>query len=256
MKFEEFKGMALNPPIRNEKTIFELIEYDVENLPEDVSDRYPTFRLDHFRVGFGMTISEVESVMKQVIAESEKAGNEIYCFHIKGYPIGEPLASGFGGYGTSWRLYDSKGNLLDRTYCSDLERDWRNEFGRFRGRMEESFRFKDGDIVEVRYGDEVRLAVIDGSVRTVKNIWNESIERRKTLSVSAAGAGELTDEEIDFYDSSDDTIWIIFGPRYFNGDDDWVHVLDIMPLRYPLSKEIRARYEGWYKAMMTERKLQ
>lgn len=255
MKFEEFKQLALNPPVRDEKTIFEVIEYEVEDLEEEVLDHYPKFRVSDCRVGFGMTLSEAESVMRQAIAESEKSGTEIYCFHIKEYPIGQPLISGFGGFGTSWRVYDSKGLLIDRTYCSDLERDWRNEFGRFRGRMEESCRFKAGDIVEVLYGNEVRLAVIDGTVRTVEDIWAQSIGKQKRLPTSAEGVEGLTDEEIVHYDSSDDTVWIIFGPRYFNGDDDWVHVLDIMPLRYPLSKELRVRYEGWYKAMMAERKL-
>lgn len=245
----------MNPPKSDEKTVFEVIEYDVEDLPEDVYDHYPKFRVDHFRVGFGMILSEAESVMRQAIAEREKAGKEIYCFHIKEYPIGECLACGFGGYGTSWRLYDSKGQLLDRTYCSDLERDWRNEFGRFRGRPDGLSRFKDGEIVEVLYGDEIRLAVIDGTVRTVEDIWTQSVGKQKRLSTYTEGVEGLTDEEIAHYDSSDDTVWIIFGPRYFNGDDDWVHVLDIMPLRYPLSKELRARYEGWYKAMRAERKL-
>ena len=34
MTFEEYKVLALNPPRRNEGTIFEIIEYDVKNLPE------------------------------------------------------------------------------------------------------------------------------------------------------------------------------------------------------------------------------
>ncbi|MDE6368707.1 MAG: hypothetical protein K2K94_05665 [Muribaculaceae bacterium] len=34
MTFEEFRKLAVNPPCRGEETIFEVIEYDVELLPE------------------------------------------------------------------------------------------------------------------------------------------------------------------------------------------------------------------------------
>lgn len=33
MTYEEFKTLALNPPKRDEETIFEVIEYDVKDLP-------------------------------------------------------------------------------------------------------------------------------------------------------------------------------------------------------------------------------
>lgn len=60
-------------------------------------------------------------------------------------------------------------------------------------------------------------------------------------------------DELSYYDSSDDTVWIIFGPHYFDGEDDWVHVLDVRPLHYPLSKKLRDRYERWYKEMIEEK---
>ena len=33
MIFEEFRELALNPPCRDVESIFEVIEYDVEDLP-------------------------------------------------------------------------------------------------------------------------------------------------------------------------------------------------------------------------------
>ena len=35
MTYEEFKALALNQPRRDEETIFEVIEYDVKDLPGD-----------------------------------------------------------------------------------------------------------------------------------------------------------------------------------------------------------------------------
>lgn len=63
----------------------------------------------------------------------------------------------------------------------------------------------------------------------------------------------VTDEEVEaayFPDSSDDQIPVIDGPSYFTHEH--IHILNIMPLRYPLSKKLRQRYEGYYKAMLKE----
>ena len=117
MTFEEFKEMALNPHKRDMYTIFQVIEYDVR----------------HFCVGYGKTLIEAENIMKVAIREAGMYDTEIYCFHIKEYPIGEYLSFPWEGYGASWRLYDSTGRFLDKTYCSDLERDHDTPFGRYRG---------------------------------------------------------------------------------------------------------------------------
>ena len=63
----------------------------------------------------------------------------------------------------------------------------------------------------------------------------------------------MTDEEVDavyFPDSSDDQIPVIDGPSY--STHDHVHILNIMPLRYPISEKLRKKYEGYYTAMMKE----
>lgn len=239
-----------------------LSEFRVKTLSAErivsVSEGEAAYALDKVSHGEFATMEKAFQKMKSIKSTSTTLGFEIdmqcdfWPYELKTYNAHKSLNAkyDFGEHSPK-----GKRQLLDRTYCSDLERDWRNEFGRFRGRPDGLSRFKDGEIVEVLYGDEIRLAVIDGTVRTVEDIWTQSVGKQKRLSTYTEGVEGLTDEEIAHYDSSDDTVWIIFGPRYFNGDDDWVHVLDIMPLRYPLSKELRARYEGWYKAMRAERKL-
>lgn len=196
MTFEEFREMALNPPKRDMETIFEVIEYDVKDLPGRRRSHYPKFDVRHFCVGYGKTLMEAENIMKKAIAEADAYDTEIYCFHIKEFPIGEYMSFNWEGYGVSWWLYDLDGRLLDKTYCSDLERDHGTPFGHYRGRPEESFRFKDGDIVEVLDGDEVRLAVAAGSPLSVEWGWEvrERIRKRVGLTGDHNVDKAVTDE--------------------------------------------------------------
>ena len=251
MTFEEFKEIAINPPRRDVDTIFQVIEYDVRDLPGRRRRHYPKFDVRHFCVGFGRTVEEAEAIMLKAIAEKGEYDDEIYCFHIKEFPIGEYMSFNWEGYGVSWRLYDSTGRFLDRTYCSDLELDHRTPYGQYRGRPEESFRFKAGDIVEVLDGDEVRLAVATGAPLNIEWYWElrERIRKRIVEEMQR----EVTEEELEkayIPDSSDDQIPVIDGPSY--ATHEHVHILNLMPLRYPLSKNLRDKYEGYYRAMLKE----
>ena len=251
MTFEEFREIALNPPRRDVETIFEVIEYDVEDLTGRRRNHYPKFYVRHFCIGYGKTLSEAENIMKDGIKEADKYDTEIYCFHIKEFPIGEYMSFHWEGYGVSWRLYDSTGRFLDRTYCSDLELDNRTPNGSYRGRPDESFRFKGGEIVEVLDGDEVRLAVATDAPLTIEWYWGLRERIRKRLEEEKQGV--VTDVELEnayIADSSDDQIPVIDGPSY--STHEHVHILNIMPLRYPISKKLRDRYEGYYRDMLKE----
>lgn len=127
--FEEFKELALNPPRRNEETLFEVIEYDVKDLPERKRRHYPKFDVRNYRVGIAHSLSEAEVLMHKAIERTKIYNDEIYCFHIKEYPIRELLDFLWENYGESWRLYDSQGRLLDKTYCSSLECDHHTIYG-------------------------------------------------------------------------------------------------------------------------------
>lgn len=255
MTFEEFKELAMNPPRRNEGTIFEVIEYDVCDLPERKRSHYPTFDVRHCRVGICHTLPEAESLMHKAIERANGYHDEIYCFHIKEYPVGELMSSNWAGYGESWRLYDSTGRFLDKTYCSDLERDHGTEYGRYRGRPKESFRFKEGEIVEVLDGNEVRVAVTAQAPLSIEWYWDmrERIKSQEGVVFKRCDKPELTEEEVEaayISDSSDDQVPVIDRPSY--DTHEHVHILNIMPLRYPLSKRLRKRYENYYKAILKE----
>lgn len=241
MTFEEFKKLAANPPKREEDTIFELIQYDVKPLPERRRNHYPKFDVWESRIGYAKNLEAAETLIKNAIEAALKCNTEIYCFHIKEFPIGKVISDGLG---VSCRLYDGNGNFLDRTYCSDLDRDFNTEYGRFRGRIAETQRFKTGDIVEVLDGDHVRLAIAMASVISPEWCW----EHRE--SIKTVGGRESTEEEVDrFYiwDSSDDQITVIDGPDF--ASHEHVSPLFIMPLRYSLSKKLRERYEKYYQSV-------
>ena len=251
MSLEEFRELALNSPLRDMETIFQIIEYDVNDLSGRRRNHYPKFDVRHFCVGYGKTLTEAEDIMKRAIKEAGKYDTEIYCFHIKEFPIGEYMSFNWEGYGVSWRLYDSAGRFLDRTYCSDLEMDHGTPFGQYRGRPKESFRFKAGDIVEVLDGGEVRLAVATGAPLTIEWYWE--LRERIGKRLEEEKQGVVTDEELEkayIPDSSDDQIPVIDGPSY--ATHEHVHILNIMPLRYPISKKLKDKYEGYYRAMLKE----
>lgn len=259
MTFEEFKALALNPPKREEETIFEVVEYTVnEHLYQTKKkSKYPKFDLCHYTVGFCHTLEDAESLIKDALEDDKKDSTEPYCFYVKEYPVGKFIGHIWEEYAVSMRLYDSKGEMLDRTYCSGMQRDFRTLYGMFRGREKSAIRFREGDIVEIRDKDEVHLAVIASANMTIERCWEirkrwekkyRSSEKESTTTL----VNESQLEEDYPVDSSDDQSPVIDGPSY--AAHRHVHTLNIMPLHYPLSKRLQTRYNGYYKAMLREEK--
>ncbi len=214
MTFEEFESLALNPPHRDEETIFEVIEYDINPLPERKRCHYPRFDVYKSRSCFAHTLQDAEALMQKAIERASEFDEEIYCFHIKEFPVGENIHRIGVDLGISCRLYDGNGALLDRTYCSYLDRDFGTEYGRFRGRPENSRRIKPGDIVEILNEDEVILAVAVGSNVSIERCW----------------------EQLDYVrDCSDDQITVIDGPY---GSHDHISPIFIQHPRFPISKTL------------------
>lgn len=265
MTYEEFKQLALNPPRREEDTIFEVTMIEIDDLPEQRKNYYPKFPVSSTRIGFSNTLSGAEELVRTVVnnvaQENEVAENrydvyrrDIYCFHVKEYPLEVIDEVGCHNYGISWRLYDSEGKLMDHTWCSSMERDFDTEYGKFRGRSEDSIRFKAGDIVEVydQYNKCVRLAVATQSPVTIDWCWEYRKRSQKIHSVS----NETEDrQELGWHyglDFGDDQAAVIDGPGYEYHEH--IPTLNIMPLRFPLSTKLRKRYEDYWKACCDEQK--
>lgn len=258
MTFEEFKNLALNPPKRDVETFFEVIKIEIAPLKDGKRSHYPSFKVYRQLSGVTHTLEEAETLMMKIINKTKEYNHDIYCFHIKEYPFGEIAVDAFGGYGMSWRLYDADGKFMDKTYCSALQADWDTEYGRFRGRPIETRRFKAGYIVEVLDGDKVNLAVATSSVTlTIDECWDRWFGRSQEEMQSEGWRGlreGMSDQEFEdfkinnsIWDASDDQIPVIDGPGYKYHEH--IPTLDIMPLRFRLSKKLRQRYERYYRDM-------
>lgn len=245
MTFEEFESLALNPPHREEETIFEVIEYDISPLPERIRCHYPRFDVFNIRIGFAHSLEKAEALMQNAIKRASEYENEIYCFHIKEYPFEENLHSIGVDLGISCRLYDGNGKLLDHTYCSDLDRDFHTKYGHFRGRPQEAIRFKAGEIVEVLCGDEVILAITSASSPTIEWCWDLRDRISQGRPWQRKDGKPLTDEEIEaiyFLDCSDDQITVLDGT---DGSHEHVSPLYLMHPRYPVSKRLTAKLKSY-----------
>ncbi|GEM_PF-2574282 len=256
MTFEEFKNLALNPPKRNVETFFEVIKIVIAPLKNGKRCHYPNFKVYRQLVSVTHTLNEAENLMMEIISDDRDYRKEIYCFHIKEYPFGEIVNDAFCGNGMSLRLYDADGRFMDKTYCSALQADWDTEYGRFRGRPVETRRFKAGDIVEVLDGDEVRLAVATcNGALSIEECWKRwfGCSREELQAEGWRGMGQgMSDEEFEdfkmshsIWDASDDQIPVIDGSGYEYHEH--IQTLDIMPLRFKLSKKLRQRYERYYR---------
>lgn len=263
MTYEEFKQLALNPPRREGATIFEVSMIEIGELPEHRRNYYPKFPVSSTRIGFGSTLSGAEELVRKAVShitqENEAAENrydtyrrDIYCFHIKEHPLDVFDEVWCYNYGISWRLYDSEGKLMDHTWCSSMHRDFDTDYGRFRGRSEDSIRFKAGDIVEVydQYHKCVRLAVATQSPVSIDWCW---AYRGRCLS-GLFGDNKPAESDEWFYglDFGDDQAAVIDGPGYEYHEH--IPTLCIMPLRFHLSDKLRKRYEGYWKACQEQDK--
>lgn len=125
MTYEEFKRSALNPPRRDEATVFEVTMLEIDPLPDNRRNHYPKFPITDRRIGFSLSLSGAEELIRTAVSDAAKQGEEdIYCFHVKEYPVDAFDSMGCFNYGITWRLYDSTGKLMDHTWCSSMERDF------------------------------------------------------------------------------------------------------------------------------------
>lgn len=254
MTYEDFKQSALNPPHRDENTIFEVTMLRIGDLPEHRRNYYPNFSVRSVRIGFSPSLYGAEVLINTAVSDAIKHDeqDDIYCFHVKEYPVDTRDTMGCNNYGVSWRLYDSAGKLMDHTWCSSMERDFDTELGKFRGRPDDSIRFKSGDIVEI-YDERnncVRLAVATQSPVNIDWCW-----KYRGRCLEELDPGTPDNHELGWYyglDFSDDQAAVIDGPGYEYHEH--IPTLNIMPLRFPLSTKLRKRYEGYWKSCQEQNK--
>ncbi len=220
MKFEDYIKQAMNTPKMEVESVFVLEKVTIDELPDERLGHYPNYTVSTYFKYYCRTLTEAESLMYQDIDDSRRNSKDdikmnVFCFYIKEYPYGMLIYDELDCC-MSWRMYTCDGMLVDRNTCGGGG-NMTGPFCRFRGRSNEQIRFKCGDIVEYKWGDEIILGTVVGVPPTIDEAFK--IERRIVTGFRMLGQekmlNRLTDEEIlemKGLDISDDcytlkTIW-------------------------------------------------
>ncbi|HBC22245.1 MAG TPA: hypothetical protein DC009_09340 [Porphyromonadaceae bacterium] len=224
-----FRGSMLASEGR-EDMVYEAVEFVIDD--RDAAADSNSFRVIPKRLGYTSSIAHAETL----VAHAAERGSRSYCFHVKKYDLDISSEPVMEDYGVSWRLYDANGVFIDHTYCSGLLRDRDAVSGVFKGRPEKSLRFNAGDIVEVRDGEEVRLAVV--AAVPPASVWERQV-----------GQAPNSGSPDPVMDATDDVVTVIYAPEHHGR----VHTLNVMRPHAPLPDEVRQRFEGYYKAFLSSK---
>ena len=220
--YEDFERMANCKPSLEGTWIYRLTQ---SLFDPDIKNPYPKFKLDYDTHRLFLSFEEALKYLK------ENKDQSIYCSKISQVPVG-----GLENEHAAEWLFDSEGNLLDYTttytYGEGPEAS-------FFGRPERRQRFKEGDIVEVRWRDEVRLAVLYSDVPDVEWCWG--VYQR----------GLKRDPDMPYIlDCSDDCTIVVDGPSYlYHGH---ISPLDLMKPRFPIPDDLRKELGTWYEMVKKE----
>lgn len=220
-----FRGM----PIGCEDMVYEVVQFVIDDADAAVDSS--CFRIIPKRLGFSSNLDHAEVLIARAAWRGSRSP---YCFHIKKYDLDVSSEPVMEDYGVWWRLYDANGVLIDHTYCSGLLRDRDAVSGVFKGRPEKSLRFDAGDIVEVRDGVKVRLAVVTALPQTREQHREQRQNNGRPASVM---------------DASDDVVSVMYDPEHHGR----VHTLNVMRPHAPLADEVRQRLEGYYRAFLNSK---
>lgn len=213
MKFEEFKELALNPPLYKGGTICKLVVYGYYDEWVDESGCYGLIKAWSAYYG---AWAEANSDMSRVYKEVCKDGMKIYCSFICEIPTYIDMR--FEKY-TRVLAYDSECELIDLTLGSFPCRMNNEENDMFRGRDESMIRFKPRDIVEVMtfYGESqpsINTAIITKVPPNIEESW-DLFKNLKELSgdIESDKYSYLIGEHWECGNNSFAPSFLVFKPR-------------------------------------------
>lgn len=280
MTFKEFKRLAVEPPRKDEPTVFRIriylvdmdsvdensgISYEDQKTPsaEEIEQRrvfYPSYGLRHYHEFFSQDLAGAEAIVRKQAAALAERGEMVYCFEVDELPFGENV---MGDYVSS-RVYDANGSLLDQSLCSTFFNEERDDYRHFRGR--DQSRFKKGDIVEVHYGDSVELAIVVGMPATVDWCYRYGLRVVESMRRRCPEMGEEELTRLSFskwymLDDTDDSYTVINQPAeaYIDGHGNevlhWPHdhvgSLRVFTPRFPIPEKIERELKTYYQQYMS-----
>ena len=243
MTYEEFRHRALNPLMIDAPSVFIVEAVGVDIPPDDLWSEeaghtrhsyYPQYRICRRYAAFAGTLAEAEALIGK---EVEKSGDmeRDFCYYVTEKPSGVMFSADIY---FSRRVYAADGKPLERAYCHN----WRDvaewEEMAFHGHPEDALRFRKGDIVEVRDGDAVRLAVVVDLPYSIERCWKrwQRDEERGTAYC---------------LDNSEDSYAVIDGPG--NTHLRRVSTLDVFAPHFPIPTRTRRRLKGYFYAYADDR---
>lgn len=170
MTFEEFKELALNPPLYKGGTIFRV---DVYGYYDEMIYDEGGCRLTKAHTSYHIAWTKAESALPKIFDAISKEGLKIYCALIYEIPTGIDMR--YDRY-TRVASYDAESRLIDRTLCADACCVNDEQLEIFRCRDLSMIRFQPGDFVEVLnlyYEMEpgVETAIITKTPPTIEDFW-------------------------------------------------------------------------------------
>ena len=148
------------------KTVYSLHRIEVKK-----NQRYPKRKLDWHFIGYYSSLEKVEKAVRRAVAqekreerwrekEAKKEGeryvksNPTFCYQAERVC----LDTGTDMYALSLHIYTSEGK--PENSCLWMNENDLGDWASFQGRLEETIKFKSGDIVEVRQGGFVELNIV------------------------------------------------------------------------------------------------
>ena len=205
-------------------TIFEILFYEAQ-----YRHRYPSYRLRVHSQSFSPTLQEAEHFIQAMLRQPQDdlhpVPRHIHHIRVRQLPIGSLLYT--DEYLAEY-IYDDHGQRIDETEVSTI-RNADGDFDPFWGREPARIRFREGDIVEVFYGDRVELAFV------------------AELPISKDRATQINTKAHPFHlDSSDDSYVVMTTSDYMRSHDH-IASTNLFPPHYKVPTPILNRLRKAYK---------
>ena len=170
MTFEEFKELALNPPIYQGGKIYRLEVFGYYN--EWINDD-GGYGLVRAHTSYYQSLEGAQNAMPRIYQSVSKDDLRIYCSLVYEIPTGIDMR--FEKYSRVFS-FDAQCKLIDHTLCAYPCGINDEKYEIFRGRDKSMIRFQPGDIVEVMTLYEellpsVETAIITKTPPTIKDSW-------------------------------------------------------------------------------------
>lgn len=187
--------------------------------------RYPRYNISKSGTFYCHTLVEAEELLHQLILNKDGNGDlwlpdNVRHFTINEYPYGS------SAHLITSRLYDSDGNLTDQSLCP-----WDGENGSFHGRPEEMIRFNHGDIVEMKWRDEIELGFV----------VNCPVDTKRA---------DLINSDHPTYDTTDDSYTILTTSDYISHNH--VYALDVFQPMFHIPKPTLNRLQKAYEKFVKD----